>query len=278
MTCFYGVPMKDIVKLNTVYAYDDLTVLMKKIAIFYAPDTSVEDIGESHGKRPVYAIHLGKGPKVFLYISGIHGCENVNPNVLLKIIEYYAYNDLVPKDYRMIFVPVANPDGYEYARLSKKMIRNNARGVDINRNFECASFKGENPNSEPETKALINLFENYRPNLLIDFHSRGNSVFYHRAAMDEEYNKTNLKIANAIIKETGYSLEKPENENPLGAGGNTVQYFSEKYYKPAITVETVSEKEEYPLDPRLQLSTFNEIVNVPLITADLVCKLAAKNI
>ncbi|MGN0481452.1 MAG: M14 family zinc carboxypeptidase, partial [Lachnospiraceae bacterium] len=254
--------MKDIVKLNTVYTYDDFTVLMKKLALFYAPDTSVEDIGESHGGRTIYAIHLGKGNKSFVYISGVHGCENVNPNVLLKIIEHYVCNVPLPKDYRMIFVPVANPDGYEYARISRKMLRNNARGVDINRNFECASFKGKIPNSEPETKALINLFENYRPELLIDFHSRGKSVFYHRAAMDEEYNKMNLKIAKAIIKETGYFLEKPENENPLGAGGNTVQFFSEKYYKPAITVETVSENEEYPLDAHLQLSTFNEIVNV----------------
>ena len=82
------------------------------------------------------------------------------------------------------FVPVANPDGYQYTfdheRLWRKNLRNNdddpqitgADGVDPNRNFNehwnydnegsssilsSQTFRGTGPVSEPETQAMQSL-------------------------------------------------------------------------------------------------------------------------
>lgn len=254
-------------ELNKLYSYEKLTAFIKDTATVFAPLTALEYIGTSKEKHDIYAIHVGKGNNTFVFTAGLHGCENINPNVLICIAEYYAKNKLVKDDWRMIFVPLVNPDGYEIARLNKNNFRFNASNIDLNRNFPCKSYVGDSPASEPETQCLINLFKNYTPLLLVDFHSRGKSVFYHRSAMDCEYNRKNLRIAEAVCRETGYVLEVPEHENPNGIGGNVVQYFSETYKRPAITVETLLENEKYPLNENLQSETFKEIVNVPLIAA-----------
>ena len=74
-----------------------------------------------------------------LFVGGIHGNEKVGVYMVLRLIEVLlnGYGDdrrvknLV--DQREIwFIPVLNPDGYVASR------RKNARGVDLNRNFETA--------------------------------------------------------------------------------------------------------------------------------------------
>ena len=89
-------------------------------------------------------------------------------------------------------VPVVNPDGMLAG------IRQNAVGVDLNRNFPAASWRpddsfsyppgidparrspenrvnrsspGSSPGSEPETRALIELVERLRPPLVVDLHT-----------------------------------------------------------------------------------------------------------
>ena len=92
------------------------------------------------------------------------------------------------------FVPVANPDGYDYTftegnRLWRKNLRDNdgdgqitgVDGVDLNRNFaykwgydnegsspdpSSDTYRGPAPNSEPETQALDRLFSRVRLRVL----------------------------------------------------------------------------------------------------------------
>lgn len=255
-------------ELGRSYTYDELVLAMKKLAADHAPKTAIEEIGTSHAGREIHAMHLGKGEKAFFFISGIHGCENVNPPVLVKVMETYAKAYEIPENWRMIFVPLANPDGYEYARISQTQIRFNARGVDINRNFSCQSYVGSAPDSENETRCLKALFKAYPSKLLIDFHSRGKSIFYHRRAMGEAYNRRSLEIARKLMELTGYGLEAPQQEIPAGdVGGNSVQHYSERYQMPALTMETVSESEAYPLSPHCQKETYEEIKEVPYMAA-----------
>lgn len=256
--------------LGQSYTYDELAAKMQEIAAAYAPKVALEGIGSSHGGREIYALHLGKGEKTFFFIGGIHGCENINPVVLVKIVETYAKAYEIPEDWRMIFVPLANPDGYEYTRLGEKPVRANARGVDINRNFSCCSYAGSSPNSENETRCLVQLFKAYPSRLLIDFHSRGKSIFYYRKAMDEQYNRRNLALAQKLGKVTGYVLEEPKHEIPEGdSGGNSVQHYSERYKMPALTIETVREAAAYPLQEAFQTETYDEIKEVPYLAAKL---------
>ncbi|MBB2183067.1 hypothetical protein H0486_09265 [Lachnospiraceae bacterium MD1] len=185
--------------------------------------------------------------------------------------------------FTILFVPLLNPDGYMVSLKGFDEIRNdelrrkcldyniphyewkfNARGVDINRNFPCKLWRQKDSTdhsaSENETKALIDLFHEYKSMGFLDFHSRGKSIYYYRSMMSESYNLKQLKIANRFREITNYDLEVPENEIDSGdSGGNTVHYFSENFHKPALTIETVDEDATFPLDIKYRESTFEEL-------------------
>lgn len=185
--------------------------------------------------------------------------------------------------FTILFVPLLNPDGYMISLDGFDAIQNpelrqccldlqipskdwkcNARGIDINRNFPSKLWQPKNnldqPASENETKALITVFQEYKTNGFLDFHSRGKQIYYYRSMMPESYNKLQLEIANRLMKITNYELVPPENEIDTGdTGGNTVHYYSESFSKPALTIETVEEEADFPLDYRYRFSTFEEL-------------------
>lgn len=103
------------------------------------------------------------------------------------------------------FVPVMNPDGYQYTfdteRLWRKNLRDNngdgvtqvGDGVDPNRNFpshwgydnegsspipSSETYRGPAPASEPETRAGIRLFKKARAEFMVNYHSNGRWLLY----------------------------------------------------------------------------------------------------
>lgn len=185
--------------------------------------------------------------------------------------------------FTILFIPLLNPDGYTIALEGFDKIRNqrlrelcismdipsaewkfNARGVDLNRNFPSKLWKPKSvldyPASENETKTLISLFNSYKSNGFLDFHSRGKQIYYYRSIMPENYNNKQLEIAHCLQKVTEYELVPPEEEIDSGdTGGNTVHYYSESFHKPAITLETVEELAGFPLEYKYRFSTFEEL-------------------
>lgn len=185
--------------------------------------------------------------------------------------------------YTILFVPLLNPDGYMIARQGFIAIRDpklrvlceekgsnpvewkeNARGIDINRNFPSQfwskKFETDYPASENETKALIQLFHEYKSLGFLDFHSRGREIYYYRNKMPDSYNERQLELAKRMCELTGYTLVPPQEEiDPGDTGGNTVHYYSETFHKPAITIETVEDEAEFPLLDSYRLSTFKEL-------------------
>ena len=185
--------------------------------------------------------------------------------------------------FTILFVPILNPDGYMIATKGFDAIKNhqlrkkclvlkqsnqewkyNARTIDINRNFPCKLWKAKDENdlpaSENETKTLIDLFHQYKASGFLDFHSRGKQIFYYRNMMPDSYNEKQLEIASRMNKITNYVLMPQEEEITAGdSGGNTVHYFSEQFLKPALTIETVDEDADFPLDHIHRYATFNEL-------------------
>lgn len=131
--------------------------------------------------------------------AGMHANEWITPSALTWIVNELVENsdayDCILDRFDWYFVPMVNPDGYEYShtvdRLWRKTRRNytssflrstarklrvddaesdeNCVGADINRNFEyhwrkggsssnvCSpAFAGMKPFSEPESRALAN--------------------------------------------------------------------------------------------------------------------------
>jgi g-D-glutamyl-meso-diaminopimelate peptidase len=136
--------------------------------------------------------------------------------------------------------------------------------MDINRNFPSKlwnpKFEGDHAASENETKALIFLFLDYnRSKGFLDFHSRGKQIYYYRNQMPDSYNNKQYEIACRLKKVTNYELVPPEEEiDPGDSGGNTVHYFAEHFRKPALTIETVEEDAQFPLDISFRFTTFEE--------------------
>jgi hypothetical protein len=132
-------------------------------------------IGHSLENRPLilhYTPHFAAAPGGTLFIGGVHGDERATTLVLLSFLDRFQRQEQVTSTEppALGVVPMANPDGYLCNR------RTNARGVDLNRNFEtgwsAASEEpsGKHPWSEPESRALRDLILCQRPQRIVTLH------------------------------------------------------------------------------------------------------------
>lgn len=281
---------------NHILSFEELEQEIKKTAL-ENEEVRLRVFGESEDKRPLYVLEVGTGEKAVLLLGGVHGRESVNPAVLLRIVEDIAYllreEDPVATglltEYRFLFVPLLNPDGYEIARMGFSAIRDeklreeavafripwaewkaNARGVDLNRNFPAVSYLPEGMDdyagSESESRALIRLIRESKNAGMLDFHSRGQVIYYYRKAMGNAYNENQLRLAQYLREESGYDLGRPEDEFAIdGIGGNTVHFYSEYTKMPAITIETVPSWAGFPLQASWQQIVYEQIKNLPLV-------------
>lgn len=282
-----------IINLERFYGYEDIFRTLIRLHKLYPKLIQLKSAGISHDNREIPFVVLGKGETGPLFLAGVHGRECVNPIVVTAFIEhyammYYSVGEKLLEQYCFYFMPLVNPDGYEIAtrgyyaihdsklraqvkkqNIESRMYKGNARGIDINRNFEAVSFvKTEisgTVNSENETKAVINICRQYPILGMIDFHSRGKTIYYHREAMSDAYNHKQFEIACRLAKISKYALNVAQSENPDSiSGGNTVHYFSEQFLKPALTMESVEEEADFPLEVRHQKEVYQELKYIPI--------------
>ncbi|CAH4035459.1 unnamed protein product [Pieris brassicae] len=143
--------------------------------------------------------------------AGIHAREWIAPAVNTYIANHIAKNFntlpayLTNKDW--YFLPVVNPDGYEYSHTVNRMWRKNRAwhggqclGVDLNRNFSYgwggsgssenpthAFYRGPEPFSEPESSAMRDFLSNSGISfkVYITLHSYGQIILFPFAYRDE---------------------------------------------------------------------------------------------
>lgn len=133
-------------------------------------DTSGADvIGQSVDGRPIVAYTLGEGDRTILYLATIHGNESAGTPLVNRLITELQNDPEKHSGWRVVVVPVANPDGLASAD------RHNRHNVDLNRNFpaenrqERARF-GDGALSEPESKALHDLILREEPERIVSLH------------------------------------------------------------------------------------------------------------
>lgn len=288
------------IDLTQRYSYKDITDSLLELSRRYSEFVVFRKIGVSQDEREIGMIRVGTGTKTLVVTAGIHGRESVNPIILLRMIEDYCnvywnagymgqYNlKSLLNCYSICFIPLLNPDGYEIAlngftaihnpvlrhlcktkNISPESWKYNARGVDINRNFPCKSYVQqqlcEYPASETETQALIQIFKDYETVGYLDFHSRGKIIYYYRNAMPFSYNQRSQRLAKYLQRISQYNLGKKEEETMSQlSGGNSVNYYSEKTGKPALTIETVKDEADFPLHVSYQQEAYEEVYQIPL--------------
>jgi beta-N-acetylhexosaminidase len=124
-------------------------------------------LGTSVQGTPLKAVVRGDGDRTVLVVGAIHGNETAGHAVIRRL-----RHTAPPAGVRVITVMTANPDG-EAAGT-----RQNARGVDLNRNWphrwqaaaQGTFYPGPRAASEPETRALRELIERERPDVTIWYH------------------------------------------------------------------------------------------------------------
>ena len=202
---------------------DGFHAYLYKIARDNPQLTKLEVIGHTGQGREIIAIKMTQGARdevdgsrpAVLYSATQHAREWIAPEVDRRALNYFIArwraNDTQIKDLlktrELWFVPVMNPDGYQYTfqspdtRLWRKNLRdNNANGtievgdgVDPNRNYPAHwnydqegsssitssdTYRGPSAGSEPETKAIMGLFNRVPFKFQVNYHSFGPWLLY----------------------------------------------------------------------------------------------------
>ena len=161
--------------------------------------------------RNARSVKDGKRPAV-LYMGAQHAREWITPEMVRRLLHHvldsYGADPTITRLVRsteLWFVPVANPDGYDYTFSTERFWRKNLRdnngdgqitvgdGVDPNRNYPTKwgwddegsspdpaneTYRGPSPASEPETRAITGLLDRVRFEFLINYHSAAELLLY----------------------------------------------------------------------------------------------------
>lgn len=240
------------------------------------------DVGASVLGRRIDAVRIGEADDAVLFAGGFHGQEWLTVALLLTFTERLC-NALERGEQisgidccramlgRGIFIlPCANPDGVEIAlsgtasagELAMQVERicggstdvsdwnANARGVDINHNFDAGwhilrqleqedgidapsprRFGGTHPESEPETQALVRLCERFQFRSVYAFHSQGEEIYWHYG---EQTPAKSALMARVLSVSSGYSLAEPSG---TASHGGFKDWFIERFNRPGFTIE-----------------------------------------
>lgn len=184
---------------------------LRKLAVDYPNIVRLIDVGRSLEGREILGVEITDDftiDKPVVSFNGMHHArELMTTEVVISIAEklpaQYSTDVEVQKflkDFRIVVVPQVNPDGNHLVYTKDNFWRKNARadsnnriyGVDLNRNYPTAwrgcrgssgrrnsqTYRGPSPVSEPETDAMINLFDKYRPVANISYHSYSELIIY----------------------------------------------------------------------------------------------------
>ncbi len=199
--------------------YDEVVYHLDKMYQLF-PDliTEKESIGQSIEGRDLWMVKISDNPGVnedepeVLY-TGLHHAREPESMMQLLFYMYYLlenYDDdpnmqALVDNTEMYFIPVVNPDGYEYNystnpngggmwRKNRRVVSgSNCMGVDPNRNYgyqwgydnsgsspdPCdATYRGEAAFSEPEIAAIRDFVNSHEFRLALNYHTYSNLLLY----------------------------------------------------------------------------------------------------
>lgn len=178
--------------------------------------------GYSIQNRPIEYFVMGTGDDVTFIMGAIHGDEPASAVVVRALLEHLKSNPQLLKGRRVVLIPVANPDGLVANS------RFNARGIDLNRNFEAVNRinkpeYGAFGLSEPESVIIKELLLEYKPDRIVSLHQPFACI---------DYDGSGAEIALKMSQHCDLEVKK------LGARpGSLGSYAGTTLGIPIITVE-----------------------------------------
>jgi predicted deacylase len=183
----------------------------------------VSVIGHSVRGRPIRAWHLGTpGARKVVLVSTMHGDESQVSEILTSLRDGRPVEGV-----DLWVVPTYNPDGKARHR------RQNARGVDLNRNYPTSWRRvtgrydsGRRPASEPETRAMMGFLRKVRPAYVVSFHQPLHGV-------------DTLTTHPAFSRRLARALHLPVKRFSCNGGchGTMTMWFNKNFRGQAVTVE-----------------------------------------
>ncbi len=187
----------------------------------YPGVTKLVKLGTTYQGRDILALKVTQGARgqkdgsrpAVIFSATQHAREWIATEITRRLmntyLERWKANDKetkkLLKETELWFVPVMNPDGYEYTFTDERLWRKNLRdnngdgitqvgdGVDPNRNYpshwgydnegssdiaSSETYRGPSPASEPETQAGIKLFNTAKAEFMVNYHSNGRWLLY----------------------------------------------------------------------------------------------------
>ena len=249
-------------------------------------------IGKSCLGKEITALKIGDANSYCLIAAAFHGSERISSTVALMFLEElcFAYKNStyiaglkMPealRDRGAIIIPCVNPDGCDISLLGKSACGNfasenekiakgdfttwnaNARGVDINHNFNAdweslrrkeramgiygaapTRYGGPSPESEPETQALTRFCRNARIRHVLALHTQGEVIYWRYGDIIP---KRSRRMAEIMATASSYALDTPIG---IADGGGFKDWFIEEFSRPGFTIELGLGKN--PLDAAL---------------------------
>ncbi len=244
------------------------------------PFLQAAPVGQSVLGREIMGLVLGSGREKILYAAAFHGQEWLTSLVLLRLVEdlcaaLQGDGWIADIDFHealagrsLLFVPQVNPDGVDIAlhgsgsagpraRLVRELGGNepgrwqaNARGVDINHNFDAGwrqlrqseeaagitgpsprQYGGPEPESEPETRAMAGLCRRVAFRHVLALHSQGEEIYWRYG---EGTPPRAQRMAEVMAASSGYTAADPEG---LASHGGFKDWFIQETGRPGFTIE-----------------------------------------
>ena len=250
-------------------------------------------VGYSTMGQPIYGMHLGSYEgKQELIEGAIHAREYFVTPLLCRIVRYLSEQEFSGGIY---VLPLVNPDGVRLVldgvdwitcAATRNYLLNvnngqtdfsqwkaNALAVDLNVNFDalwgtgtqnvfCPSpgnFVGYYPNSERETRLLIDFAYSVQPNITLSFHTKGEVIFYGFDTLTADELDRDKNIAESISKINGYAVTKTE-----GSVGGFSDWVSLYLGVPAFTIEVGPISAPTPVPLEYLDTAFEKNKDVPI--------------
>ena len=253
----------------------------------------ITTLGESIMGRRIPVLTFGEGKRAVLYIGTHHAMEWITSVLLLRFVNelaelvktksrVFSYDTKYLLSTRTIYViPMLNPDGVEYQIngvredniLYERLIKMNggstdfsrwqanARGVDLNHNYNCGfyeykkieselgifdgaptRFSGNMPESEPEVASLCNFLRfNENIEMIITLHTQGKEIYYTSGGKAPDRSRS---IGGALSRLCGYKLSQPEG---AAAYGGLTDWVLAELGRTSFTVECGEGENPLPL-------------------------------
>lgn len=196
--------------------YEEVETELQDIANTYPEIAKLHVIGRSYEQRPMYALEISSalgiedGRPESLYVATHHAREWPSTELAMDLARYLTdnYNEdarvtSIVNDIRVWIIPLANPDGFNYARTTYDMWRktrsydgiddrgNPSYGADPNRNYgykwggagastlmRSDTYCGVKPFSESEMAAIRDFYLKRHIITTITGHTYGDLILY----------------------------------------------------------------------------------------------------